>query len=360
MNRPIIQLIFIQFREFFREPGSIFWSIFFPIIMAWGLGMAFNGKGETRHNIAIINNENEINVNFRKLLVPQKDPSKFTLTISNDKTGTSKYFFTRVNWNNAVLMVKRGEAAMIIEEKTGALIYHFDPQNAEANLCNLQLEQYVTHKGLTLASTNIQTMTVVGTRYIDFLVPGLIAMGIMTSVMWGICYSLIDNRNKKLMRRLVATPMKKSSFLFSIIFARVILSFIEAAILYIFVHWYFHISIQGSMFALLAMLIAGNFAFSGIAILAASRTSNTYFGNGLINIVVLPMMLLSGVYFSYHNFPESIIPYIQMLPLTMLADSIRSIFIEGAGFTQVYVPMLSLCGIGVVFFIFGLKIFKWY
>jgi ABC-type multidrug transport system permease subunit len=178
--------------------------------------------------------------------------------------------------------------------------------------------------------------------------------------MWGLSYGIIEKRSKKLLRRMIATPMKKSGFLIGLITVRLGMNLIEALLLFLFAYFVFNIQIQGSIPALFAIFIAGNFAFAGIAIFISSRTAKTEIGNGLINFIVFPMMLLSGIFFSYHNFPDKIIPYIQKMPLTLVADGIRSIFVEGAGFSQVAVPFMILSMIGVVFFSAGLKLFKWY
>ena len=138
------------------------------------------------------------------------------------------------------------------------------------------------------------------------------------------------------------------------------MNFIESALLFIFAYFAFGITIQGNILALGIVFMAGNLAFSGIAIFISSHTANSEIGNGLINAVVLPMMVLSGIFFSYHNFPDWSIPFIQKLPLTMLADAIRSIFIEGAGYAQISFPAFNLTAIGVFFFLVGLKIFKWH
>jgi ABC-type multidrug transport system permease subunit len=108
------------------------------------------------------------------------------------------------------------------------------------------------------------------------------------------------------------------------------------------------------------MFLAGNIAFAGLAILISSHTSNTEVGNGLINFVVMPMMILSGIFFSYQNFPEWSLPVIRKLPLTILTDGARSIFNEGAGYREVALPILILTAIGILFFTIGLKIFKWH
>ena len=159
---------------------------------------------------------------------------------------------------------------------------------------------------------------------------------------------------------MVATPMKRSNFLLAMITVRVMMNFVEAGLLFLFAWLAFNITIQGSVAALFALFIAGNFAFAGIAIFMSSHTAKTEVGNGLINAVSMPMMVLSGVFFSYHNFPEWSIPAIQKFPLTMLADGIRSIMTEGAGFAETALPIAILGSIGFVFFVAGMKMFRWH
>jgi ABC-type multidrug transport system permease subunit len=234
--------------------------------------------------------------------------------------------------------------------------------NPDAQLTYLKLGDIIG-SGKVLpaaANTEIKPLTVKGTRYIDFLVPGLITMGVMMSCMWGISYGIIEKRSKKLLRRLVATPMKKSHFLIALITVRIIMNFIESSVLFIFALVAFKITIQGDVSALIIMFLAGNIAFAGIAVFVSSHTSNTEVGNGLINFVVFPLMILSGIFFSYQNFPDWSLPVIRNLPLAMLTDGIRSIFNEGAGYPEVALPILILLSTGIVFFAAGLKIFKWH
>jgi len=261
-----------------------------------------------------------------------------------------------------MVMLKRGHLNVIMDEKNGRIEYHFDPLNTDAQFTYFKLSK-IFGKQSAVITKNIDTikpLTVKGTRYIDFLVPGLISMGIMMSCMWGMCYGMIDKRSKKLLRRMVATPMKKTYFLAALMTVRILMNIIESMLLFIFAYLAFQITIQGSIPALIAIFLAGNIAFGGIAIFVSSRTANTEIGNGLVNAVVMPMMVLSGIFFSYHNFPDWSIPFIQKLPLTLLADGLRSIFIEGAGLTEIYLPLLLLFSTGIFFFTAGLKIFKWH
>jgi ABC-2 type transport system permease protein len=182
----------------------------------------------------------------------------------------------------------------------------------------------------------------------------------MMSCLWGISYGLIEKRSKKLLRRLVATPMKKSHFLIALITVRIVMNIIESLTLLIFSLIVFKMRIQGDITALVLIYLAGNIAFAGIAVFVSSHTSNTEVGNGLINFVVMPMMVLSGIFFSYQNFPDWSLGVIRALPLTKMTDGFRSIINEGSGLYDVALPIMVLTATGILFFSAGLKIFKWH
>jgi ABC-2 type transport system permease protein len=369
------QLTSALFREIIREPGVLFWGILFPILMSLGLGLAFTKKADSIRKIAIINNNERVlsgsdktvladflQNNCEKNISGEKEEWRWKCVIKDEKLGNSIFLFYDMGWNEAVKFLKRGTINVLISYKNDSVEYHFDPMNPDAELTYLKLSNIVGGgKVLQVEnSSQIKPLTVTGTRYIDFLVPGLIAMGVMMSSMWGISYGIIEKRSKKLLRRLVATPMKKSHFLIALITVRIIMNFIESSVLFLFALFAFNMTIQGDISALILLFLAGNIAFAGIAVLVSSHTSNTEVGNGLINFVVFPMMVLSGIFFSYQNFPDWSIPVIKNLPLTMLTDGIRSIFNEGAGYHEVAMPILILTAIGIVFFTAGLKIFKWH
>lgn len=369
------QLISALFREIIREPGVLFWGILFPILMSLGLGIAFTKKADVLRKVAIINSAEQISIvgdtgtirnflnnNCEKNIQTEKETFKWRFVIKDEKLGNSIFQFYEMGWDEAMKLLKRGTINVLLLEKEGTAEYHFDPMNPDAQLTYLKLKSIIGEGDVKTVTSNaeIRPLTVTGTRYIDFLVPGLITMGVMMSTMWGISYGIIEKRSKKLLRRLVATPMKKSHFLIALITVRITMNFIESTVLFFFALFAFKMSIQGDISALILMFIAGNFAFAGIAVFVSSNTSNTEVGNGLINFVVFPMMVLSGIFFSYQNFPDWSIPVIKMLPLTMLTDGIRSIFNEGAGYNEVTFPILFLTATGVLFFSAGLKIFKWH
>lgn len=371
----LVSLTVAHFKEITREKAVLFWGIIFPILMSLGLGIAFTKKADVVRRIAVVEPAAAAGASVGGAAIgaflrdhatevegTDEEPAHYEVVLPDETLGNTTFVFKKTSWPEAMVLLKRGNLSVVIDEAGGVVRYHFDPRNADAQLTYLKLSHFFEGAGAPAAAAEerIMPLTVSGTRYIDFLVPGLIAMGIMMSLLWGMSYGMVEKRSKKLLRRMVATPMKKSHFLVAAMTVRTGMNFVEAALLFLFAHLVFDITIQGDVSALVLIFLAGNIAFAGIAIFFSARTANTEIANGLINAVSLPMMVMSGVFFSYHNFPDWAVPFIQKMPLTLLADGIRSIFIEGAGYAGVAVPSLILTTIGVVFFAAGLRVFRWY
>ena len=281
-NHQLYRLITAHFAEIIREPAVIFWGVVFPILMAWGLGIAFTKKGDINIKLAIVkvitvqDTLHETKLSGYLAVNGVKKDSTYTIDLKNEKLGNVNLAFFETSWSNAYTMLKKGQVSLIIEDKVSDIKYHFDPANAEAKTA-YEFVSNLSEHGSGFYSTNqasIEPLTMKGTRYVDFLIPGLIAMGIMMACSWGISYTIIDRRSKKLLRRMVATPMKKSNFLLALITARFTLNIAEALLLFAFAWIYFGIKVQGSIPALILIFLAGNIAFSGIAVLISSHTAN--------------------------------------------------------------------------------------
>ncbi|MCF8025336.1 MAG: ABC transporter permease, partial [Desulfobacteraceae bacterium] len=370
----LCHLTVAHFKELIREPAVIFWGIVFPMLISLGLGMAFTQKGGIEHHVGVIAEKEAsetgdlqikdfLSRHAEKFSDAENRFQGYRLVIENPQMGNTTFIFTETDWSSAIVRLKRGRLNLIVEDTGGGIRYHFDPSNPDAELAYLKLSK-VLEGGSSVqkpeVARKIEPLTVTGTRYIDFLVPGLIAMGAMMSCMWGISYGMIDKRSKKLLRRMVATPMRRSHFLIALMAVRIAMNIIEAVLLFVFAWLVFDISVKGSIPALAVIFLSGNIAFCGLAIFVSSRTANTEVGNGLINAVVLPMTVLSGIFFSYYNFPEAVVPIIRKLPLTLFTDGIRSIFTEGAGFAQTGFSSIILLAFGAFFFSIGLRVFRWH
>jgi ABC-type multidrug transport system permease subunit len=347
MKQQFRQLFFTHIKEIIREPAVIFWGMAFPLLTAWGLGMAFGEKSEVEKNIIV--------------LKPLQNSQIIQWIEKSGKVNDSVYVsdgfsLTIMDESNAIIQLKRGEASLMIAPGN-ELTFIYDPANSEAETAKLQFMETLSN-GQNKYIT--QKITVPGNRYIDFLLPGLMGMNIMMSTMWGISYGMIEKRKLKLLRRMIATPMNRSYFLWSLILARFLINVAEMLLLFIFATLLFDFKLQGSVLNIALVFISSNISFAGLAVILSSRTSNTEVGNGLINAIVTPMTVVSGVFFSYHNFPEFAESIIKWLPLTMSIDALRSVFNEGIALSELWLPLTLLNLSGILFFIVGLKIFKWY
>ena len=353
------------FLETIREPAVLFWGMIFPVLISIGLGLAFTQNSVSKFQVMLVSEQQTyLDSVFVCNTTPGKIGGKNALIwrIQDNIIGDTEINFILSDWDASIIALKRGEADVILSDSMGIVRYHFDPYNTQAQLVYMKLSTLLHEPGQTQTTdeTSISPLTLKGVRYIDFLIPGLIVFGVMSSILWGISYTIIEKRSQKLLRRLVATPMKKSNFLIALMFVRIVMNIVEALILFFFAWMIFDIRIQGNIGALIVLFLAGNICFTGIAVLISCRTSKTEVGTGWINAVQMPMMILSGIFFSYHNFPELSIGIIRTLPLTAFADGMRSIFNEGAGWLEILTPSIALSGFGIICFIAGLKLFKWY
>jgi len=365
----LLRLILSQFKIFFREPGVVFWSFGFPLLMAWILGIAFANKGNALHIVAVVDESQDSIYSPPEWLLEKtgadsrksSNESGIDWQVGENNGEKARFRFKYMKEDDATRALKQGKISLwLMGDPATGIKYHFDPDNTVSILTFLLLERAFTVQSYSEPHSEIRPITMSGSRYIDFLIPGLMAVSIMNACLWGIGWSLIDLRIKKLLRRMVATPLRKSIFLLSHGLNRMILSAAELLLLYGFAYYYFGIIIQGSLWALLLVFVSGYSAFAGIAVLISCRAQNTHSGNGLINFVTLPMFVLSGIFFSYQNFPDWVTPYVEALPLTMLANSLRGIITEGIGLYDVILPSISLVSIGCVCFALGLKFFYWH
>ncbi|HRP69565.1 MAG TPA: ABC transporter permease, partial [Turneriella sp.] len=277
MFRSSWQLSLMHLREFFRDPEIILWSVLLPVAMSWVLGIAFVERKVTTRHVAVVGDVHQsaqlrevINeIENRNIALPKK---------SNDH---SVFKFSFVSENEALNLLRKGKIVLFIKlSPQGALHFNLDPANDTSYLAYLILSRRLSQEKVELQMNAITTR---GNRYIDFLLPGLMALGIMNSCLWGIGYVLIEYRMKKLMRRMIATPVKRSAILLSFFSSRIIINFVEVMLLFLFGYLYFDFTLQGSVLNILLLFVSGNVAFAGLAFLLASRAENTRTGNGIIN-----------------------------------------------------------------------------
>jgi len=198
-----------------------------------------------------------------------------------------------------------------------------------------------------------------GSRYIDFVIPGLLGMNLMGSGIWGIGFAIVDSRSKRLLKRFMATPMSRAEYLMAFLLSRLAFLVVEVVTLLGFGALVFGVPLRGSIIELSVICLVSALAFGGLGLLIASRAKTVEGVSGLMNLVMLPMWIFSGVFFSSSNFPSVVQPVIKALPLTAVNDALRANMLEGTSIAGLGLEMAIITGWLVVSFVAALKLFRW-
>jgi ABC transporter DrrB family efflux protein len=337
----LVELTLVRLREFLREPEAMFWSFLFPIIMTCALGVAFGAQGEGRFIVG----------------VAQVDGyERLTTTLLQDERFTVR----QIDPAQIDRAVRDGVAAVVVIAGSPP-IYRYDPARAESQAARLAVDA-VLQRAAGRADAFVpqeQPLSMVGSRYVDWVIPGLLGMGIMSTGMWSVGFSIATARSRKLLKRLVATPMVRAYYLASFVLSRFLFLTIETLVLMTFAWLAFDVTVQGPMAVFALVCLVGALAFGGMALLVASRARTIEAVSGLLNFVMLPMWIVSGVFFASSNFPDAMQPVIQSLPLTALIDALRAVTNDGQSLSAVMPDLAILTLWGGGSFVVALRIFRW-
>jgi ABC-2 type transport system permease protein len=351
-------LLWARVIELKREPEVVFWVFVFPLLLAGGLGIAFRNKPADVASVVIIDGPGA-----QKTLSMLENSGQSSKQSSNpDNSAHSVVRATILDHDAALKSFHFGKFDLAVESNPdGSFTYYYDPARPESVLSRAEIDaalQSAAGRTDSLA-TSSHSSSEPGSRYIDFLIPGLLGMNLMNSGMWGVGFALVEMRQRKLLKRFVATPMRRSDFLLALSSSRLVLMVIEVGLLLGFGVIAFHMRVEGSVLAVLVLASVGAVAFGGVGLLTACRAQKIESVSGLINLVMMPMWIFSGVFFSYQKFPAAAHPFIKALPLTALNDALRAIIIEGATVGSQSGRLLVLAIWGGLSFILALRWFRW-
>jgi ABC-2 type transport system permease protein len=340
-DRPLIQLALARLREFVREPEALFWTFVFPMVMSVVMAVAFPASGGSPVLVGVAGGPDEGAI--RQALQEAPGISVRDLAAGSEQRA-----------------LREGEVHLIVVP-TAPPTYRFDPGREESRTARLAVDDALKRRaGRTDPWTaREEPQEVPGSRYIDWLIPGLVGLGIMSTSMWGIGFSVAQSRMRKVLKLLVATPMSRRDYLGAQMLARLVFLGPEVAIPVAFGAFVLNMPMRGSIAALVLVSIVGALAFGALGLFVASRARTFEAISGLMNVSMLPMWLLSGVFFSAANFPDSIQPLVQSLPLTALNDALRAVILEGSTLRAVQAELWVLLAWGIVSFAVALRIFRW-
>jgi len=337
----LLELTRVRLLEVVREPEALFWMFVFPVIMAIALGIAFPSRTTDTVVVGVV----------------EGPGAAETVTALRTAAGVE----TRALAPRDVETAVRRASVQIVVEPGRPPTYRYDPARAESRLARRIVDDVLQRAGgrQDAWAPREEAVASAGSRYIDWLVPGLLGMTIMQTGLWGVGFSIVQSRTRKLLKRLVATPMRRSQYLLAQILARMVFLVVEAGVLLAFGRVVFDVPMRGSWLLITVTIVVGALSFAGIGLLAASRAKTVEGLSGMLNIVILPMWILSGVFFASSNFPDALQPFIRALPLTALNDALRAVMLEGASARLILteLALLSLWGAGS--FGLALRLFRW-
>jgi len=353
---PIWQLTLARVKEFTRQPAAIFWVYGFPILMMMSLGIAF--RDNPTEIIAVDLIVDQSRDQWSRSATPPADLSEIQSRLATDSR--FKLNIQPADWQKRL---QAGKTDLVIEVLPTASqpAYRLwdEPHRAESRVARYAVEALLLRTDESPPPAPVQHLQKAGSRYIDFLLPGMIGMGLMGGGMWGVGFVIVDMRVRKLLKRFLATPMRRSDFLLAVMISRLMFSLADIVILLVFGYFVFGVRCQGSYLDLTAAVLVGGVAFSGIGLLVASRAETLETVSGLMNLIMLPMWILSGVFFSSERFPEVVQPLINLLPLTALNQLLRGIILEGKSLAALWQQAAILAAYGATTFAIALRIFRW-
>jgi ABC-2 type transport system permease protein len=340
-----LHLLQARIKELWREPEVIFWVFIFPLLLAFGLGIAFRNKPADVTPVVVVDNGHAQQI--VRLLQQGHGAVAINAHVLTEREALDRF--------------RLGAYSLLIVPQENGVQYRFDPSRPESVLAKAQVDDALqTAAGRrNPVNTTTTTSSEPGARYIDFLIPGLLGMNLMNSGMWGIGFALVEMRQRKLLKRFVATPMRRTDFLLALTSSRLVLMLIEVALLLGFGVLVFHMRVEGALLAILLVGAIGAVSFGGLGLLTASRAQKIESVSGLINLVMMPMWIFSGVFFSYERFPKLIHPVIRALPLTALNDALRATILQGASLASQTGRIGVLLIWGGLSFVLALRWFRW-
>lgn len=372
---PLLQLTLARIREFVREPEAVFWVFVFPVLLAIALGIAFRSTGPMKIRVAVevrTDVPRSIASQLRALLSHRNDIEAVLLSSEEAirELQAGRVSLVLGNLKEPVLserLARPDKMPTLLHSwleavKVGdGFVYRYDPTRPESQVARLAVDDALQRAlgRKDVAKIGDEEVVQLGARYIDFLIPGLVGLNLMGSGMWGLGFAVVQTRTRKLLKLMAATPMRRTHFLLSFMFSRLSFLVLEVAALVGFGWLAFRVSVHGSIFALGMVSLIGAMTFAGLGLLVASRPRTIEGVSGLMNLVMMPMWVLSGTFFSSLRFPEFLQPVIRVLPLTALNDSLRKIINEGLPLTSSLSEMSVMLVWGGVSFFLALRWFRW-
>lgn len=380
---PLIELTRTRMREFLREPEAVFWVFVFPMLLAFALGIAFRNTAPEKIRVGVESDEARTSVattnapalsntaDTANASAPTNASVMPNASNASDFSSASSIMAALsrsadieaqlLSSSDAAQALRGGKVSLVVRPQGNDFTYRFDPTRPESRMARMTVDDALQRaKGRTdTLSAHDEQVTETGSRYIDFLIPGLVGLNLLGSGMWGLGFAVVTARGRKLLKRFAATPMRRRHYLFSFMLSRLLFLSLEVIAILGFAWLAFGVKVHGSLLSVAVISIVGGLMFSALGMLVAARPTTIEGVSGLMNFAMLPMWLLSGTFFSSARFPQALQPFIKALPLTAFNDALRSVMSEGAPLSANWLPLVVMLAWCLISFVVALRIFRW-
>lgn len=337
-SRRMMAVMQARFREFYRDTASWSWNLIMPILFILGFAFIFSGEQQDQFKVAVINKQNPVNAEMDFL--------------------QTRYiqFVEASDRENAITRVRRHQLDMLLDLQDPLPRYWVNEHSSKGYMV-----EKILNESLSTGKTGIQREVVSGQdiRYVDWVMPGVLAMNMMFSCLWGVGWVVVRYRKNGVLRRLQATPLTPFEFLSAQVIARLIIITAVTLMVFIGADLLVDFTMRGSYLALFLVFFSGAACLTSMGLIVAIRLKTEEVADGLLNLISWPMMLFSGVWFSM----EGTHPVAQFLsslfPLTHLVDASRRIMIDGVGIGGVLFEIGLLSGLTLVLLTVSASLFRW-
>jgi len=353
----------------YREKIAMFWLFMFPLLLILLFGAIFGSSGQTNISIGIVNLDNSRVT--REIVKRLEGVTAFKIKRGNERQLSRNLADNKLD---AVLVLEKGfESSMLAHQPGAATISTNRTNPTVSQIASAALKQIIGEISVGMAkqfTPNVigpgdiveiaeKSVTSHKLRYIDYMVPGILAMTLMTSGMLGLSLSFVQNREKGVLRRIKASPLPLSRYIGSEIIAAFMLSLMQAIVM-LLVGWVvFKMRIHGNWLYMAFIVMLGAFSFLAAGFFIASVTKTLKTAEMASNAIVFPMMFLSGVYFPLAILPGFLVVIAKCMPLYYLADALRKVMVQNKGLADVWLNILIVGGMGVICFVASIKFFRW-
>ncbi len=339
--RHFAALVKARTMEFVRDRGSLFWNLFFPVLLVFGFAFAFSGNRATLFKVGVLG---------------RPDPSMSFMAVRQLE------FIPYPGPKAAVALDRLRKHQLDLVLDFAARRLYFNPQAASSlMLRELFRAEQAAGQGGQAAASGFTEQPAAGApiRYVDWVVPGVIGMNMLFSCLFGVGFVIVRYRKNGVLKRLKATPVSAFTFVSSQAVSRLFIVLATMVLVYAGTNLFLGFVMNGSYLALLLVAFLASLCMISLGLVFAARLRNEELANGLMNLVALPMMILSGVFFSLEGAPPLVQRLSRALPLTQAVEGARKIMLDGAGLSGILPNIIYLAAATVVFLAVSSALFKW-